>query len=378
MRPPLVSRVKSHAFRGSVIVRCGRVLAAIASAVAFFGGLDAGRVRAQSQALIFDGFTEAADDVMVSGSDLGRIQSITVKMGDYVQAGDVLAELDDSLQRASLAISRAQADAEGEIQLALADESLQRLRTEKLRQLARDSMARPDELRRAEAELQSATARVRIAKEQQHLRRLQVQRDELQLESRKVIAPTSGVIARVLRAAGEYITPADAAIFQLLTVDRLEAVFNIPVEHINLVGKGDRVRVFLRSQSKTVDAVVDRMSPSIDGQSGTIQIRIIIDNADRSFRSGDRCTLQLTDRDRVHRRTSSVGINHAMPETDSPPADASGRGASQRLAVKTVELPPPPADPTVLTPTSRKDSVTKRGAINRSWFSEEPPGKIRR
>ncbi|WP_413431348.1 efflux RND transporter periplasmic adaptor subunit [Crateriforma spongiae] len=270
---------------------------------------DSGRAAAQTRSappsvpLVFDGFTEPAEDVLVSGVDLGRLTAIHVRMGDRVSKGDLLAQLDDQLQESALRISQAQADMTGEIRMAVAEQKLQQLKTESLRKLAADGMARPEELQRAEADLEAAKARVEIAQEQQRLRRLQVQRDQIELNRRKVLAPCDGRIARVMHAAGEYLTPADAVIFRLIATDTLDAVFNVPVEHIHHVQMGQTVSVFLRSQGKTVDGTVDRISPAIDGESGTVQVKVLLDNRDETFLAGDRCTLQLTPQ-RTARTTS--------------------------------------------------------------------------
>ena len=103
-----------------------------------------------------------------------------------------------------------------------------------------------------------------------------------------------GVIAEVFHHPGEYITPGDPAVVRLLVMDQLYAVFNIPVEDTAAIKVGSPVRVVLRSTSTTIDAEIGAVAPTIDGESGTVQVRVELDNADRQFLAGDRCTLQLT------------------------------------------------------------------------------------
>jgi RND family efflux transporter MFP subunit len=154
-------------------------------------------------------------------------------------------------------------------------------------------MARPDELTRAETDLSIAVARARAAEEQLKLRELELQRYRLQLERRKVRVPMDGVVSQVFRKPGEYITPGDPAVIRLLVMDKLYAVFNVPVEDTSLIKLGTPVRVFLRSTSATIDATVSFIAPDIDGESGTVQIRVELDNPDRRLLAGDRCTLRL-------------------------------------------------------------------------------------
>ncbi|MEM9644878.1 MAG: efflux RND transporter periplasmic adaptor subunit, partial [Planctomycetota bacterium] len=249
--------------------------------------------QAQSDSVIYDGFTEPWADIMISGHDLGRIESIHVKMGNYVHDGQLLAQIDDSLQQSNLRISRAQAEMSGEIDLAEAEAEVAKTRRDKLRQLVRDRLARPDELQRAESDYASAAAQVTIAKEQQRLRNMQVERDVLQVGRKRLTAPQAGLIARVLHSEGEFLTPADPALFRLIVVDTLQAVFNINVEHVERLHVGDQVQVHLRSHAQTVVGTVDQISPSIDGESGTIQVRVAIQNPGRIYRAGDRCSMQV-------------------------------------------------------------------------------------
>jgi multidrug efflux pump subunit AcrA (membrane-fusion protein) len=52
-------------------------------------------------------------------------------------------------------------------------------------------------------------------------------------------------------------------------------------------------RIFLRSSSKTVRAPITSIAPNIDGESGTVQVRVELDNVAGDLLSGDRCTLQF-------------------------------------------------------------------------------------
>jgi multidrug efflux pump subunit AcrA (membrane-fusion protein) len=82
-------------------------------------------------------------------------------------------------------------------------------------------------------------------------------------------------------------------VIQLLVVDQLYAVFNIPVEDIVDLDAGDPVVVTFRSDQTTVKSQVNSIPPAIDGESGTVPVRVTLDNSDRTMRSGDRCTLQI-------------------------------------------------------------------------------------
>jgi RND family efflux transporter MFP subunit len=242
---------------------------------------------------VHEGFTIPKFDVLVAASELGRLQVLDVKVGDEVKKGDLIGSLEDTVQVASVRFSTAQANMTGEWETAKAEVKLNQLRVGKLRQLSAERMARPDELARAEADLEIALGRQKVAQEQMMLSKLDLERHQMALERRQILAPMSGVIADVFHMPGEYITPADPAVARLLVIDKLYAVFNVPVLETHDVRVNSPAKVYLRGAQRTLNARVTFVAPMIDGESGTVEVRLELDNSKRDLLSGDRCTLQV-------------------------------------------------------------------------------------
>ncbi|TWU59917.1 macrolide transporter subunit MacA [Rubripirellula tenax] len=268
--------------------------------------------------VVYEGLTEPRHTIMVAASEIGRLDSVSVKVGDQVVAGQVVATLDETLQQSAVRIATMQSLMTGERDAAMAEAELHQSRVENLRELAKNGMARPDELARAEMELRVSLARYATAEEQFQLRQLELQRYQIQLDRRKVRASMSGVISKILRKPGEYVSPSDPSVVQLLVVDKLIAVFNVPVEETPSVRVGSGARIFLRSSSTTIDATITSIAPDIEGESGTLQIRVELDNADGRLMAGDRCTLQffMGGTSTAMRRPDSTlrMTNHANPQ----------------------------------------------------------------
>ncbi|MGV3484842.1 MAG: efflux RND transporter periplasmic adaptor subunit [Planctomycetaceae bacterium] len=239
----------------------------------------------------YDGFMEPIEDVMVSAVEIGRIDAVLVKVGDRVQAGQELATLENSLQVISLEIAKQQTLMKGEMDAAIAEYNLHVHRTEQLRELAAMGTARPDELSRAETDLKIAEAKVLMAKEEHQNRMLEWKRNEIQLERRRILSPISGVVARVMRRPGEYVSPGDAAIIRVIAKDSLIAVFNLPAADALHLRVGQVVPLRPRTMPRVVNGVVESISPAIDGESGTVGLRIRIDNRDEALLPGDRCVM---------------------------------------------------------------------------------------
>ena len=105
-----------------------------------------------------------------------------------------------------------------------------------------------------------------------------------------------GVISKVFHQAGEYVTPGEPAVVRLLVIDTIDAVFNVPVEDVAAIKPGTPVVIYLRSSGVTLDAHITVIAPDIDGESGTVEVRVQLDNGDGRLLVGDRCTLQLKPR----------------------------------------------------------------------------------
>ena len=91
---------------------------------------------------------------------------------------------------------------------------------------------------------------------------------------------------------------------RLLVIDKLYAVFNVPVADVSGIRINSLAKVYLRGAQVTLDARVTVVAPLIDGESGTVEVRLELDNTQRMLLSGDRCTLQIVpDADRASRTT---------------------------------------------------------------------------
>lgn len=264
---------------------------------------------------LHEGFTIPKHDILVAASELGRLNSLNVEVGDQVKAGEIIGRLEDSVQAASVKIATVQAKMTGELDAAKAEVQLNQLRVEKLRALSKDRMARPDELARAEADLQISLAKMKVAEEKIVLNQLDLERYRMTHDRRQIVAPMDGVIADVFHKPGEYITPGDPAVVRLLVIDKLYAVFNVPVADISGIRKNSSAKVYLRGAQVTLDARVTVVAPLIDGESGTVEIRLELDNSKRMLLSGDRCTLQFVPDDK---RASRATPTRTVMDVRSP------------------------------------------------------------
>jgi RND family efflux transporter MFP subunit len=244
-----------------------------------------------SEEYSYDGFTEPAKDVLVSALEIGRLESVLVNVGDRVKVGQVLATLEDSLQVIGVEVAKQQLEMKGEVDSATAEYQLHVNRTAQLRSLAARGTARPDELLRAETDLQLAEAKLLTAREQQVGRELEWKRQVVQLERRRVVSPLDGVVVRVMRQPGEYVSPSDASIVRVIDKQSLIAIFNLPASDAFHIRVGQVIPIRPRTTTGVIEGKIESIAPAIDGESGTVAIRLRIDNKDELLFPGDRCIM---------------------------------------------------------------------------------------
>jgi len=260
---------------------------------------------ATARGVEIDGFTEPYRSVDVAAAEMGIIAEMQVREGDTVRKGQVLATLDNDLQKALLAIAQKNVESKGQLESALAELALRQQRLEKLESLLAKGHARHEEIERGRADVAVAEAHVLSAREDQAIRQLEHQKITVQLERRTVLAPIDGVVTVIHKDEGEYVAPTDPCILNMVQLDQLSATFSVPSACGKTLAIGDRIPLRLGSEAAPVDGILEYIAPVTDAESGTIRIKFRVDNPNGAFRGGQRCLLELPDRSAVVRSSSS-------------------------------------------------------------------------
>ena len=141
-------------------------------------------------------------------------------------------------------------------------------------------------------ELSIAEGKVLVAKEEAALRKVEYQQALLRLERRRIRAPFPGIVSKVHRKQGEYLSTLHPEVITLMQVDKLLAKFNVPSSQVDQFQPGTDFELTLSNGDK-VTATVYRVAVNTDAQSGTVEIKLLIDNADNRIRSGELLNLDI-------------------------------------------------------------------------------------
>lgn len=290
-------RVNPHLRR---LLPAALVLALIVGAVSFatrpkpvavaLGTLGKGPVEA-TLANTRAGSIEACQRTRLSTILGGRIETLSVKEGDHVRKGDVLLRLWNEDQRAQTALAEAQlATARQRIIEACALAASARHEADRQRDLAARgfvSMSRA-ETAAAEADLRAAacaSARTDVAQAEARVRVTRVEQGRTTL-----VAPFSGIVAKIVGERGEYTTPSPPGVATPPAIDLIDdscLFVEAPMDEVDAprIRPGQPARVRLDSLPEKVFAArVRRIAPvvsAVEKQARTVDIELdFVDSAE--------------------------------------------------------------------------------------------------
>ena len=244
-------------------------------------------------------FAEPYRTIQVATADMTLIREVLVREGDADEAQQPLVKLDDELVKATLEIARQNFASRGVLNSAEAELRLHSSRAEKFETLVRGGHARPEELEKTLMEKAVAAARVLSAQETLAVRKLELERTQLELERKIVRSPLKGVVTKLHREVGEFVSPTDPVVVTVVQLDPLLATFSLKPAQASQLQVGDPVPVQFASAESPVNAEVEFVAPVTDARSGTIRVKVRIPNPNGECRSGDRCLLLFGNRPRV-------------------------------------------------------------------------------
>ena len=243
------------------------------------------------------GFLEPFRTVDVATAETGIVTNLNFRVGDKVSAGAVIATLDDDIHQLLVASAEAKMKAKGRLESAKAEMKLRRYRLEKLIQLIENGHGRREEVERATADMEIAKAQVLDAEDDLLFRTLEHRRLEVELERRQIRSPIDGYVAENLKEVGEFVAPNDPVLMTVVQLDPLLARFAMRRSQAQFLKVGQEVSLSVPHNSAELTGIVEEISPVIDAESGTVRIRVRLENPHDEFDSGQRCLLRLPEID---------------------------------------------------------------------------------
>ena len=204
---------------------------------------------------------EAREEAFVVARASGIIEEIFVEEGDYVEKGQVLAQLDK--RRYELNLSKALADLAG-IESEL----------EKVNKVYSKKLISDDTYDKLTSQFESAKASVRLA--------------ELDLKEATITAPIDGYIAERNAKVGNLTESFQwERMFHIVQQRNLQGIVYLPENELPnvVIGQGAKLTVAALGD-RTITANVERISPVIDATTGTFKVTLKVPNDDNKLKAG--------------------------------------------------------------------------------------------
>lgn len=181
----------------------------------------------------------------------GQVVRVTVDAGDWVQAGQVLAVIDRSVQ-----VQQAEAQS-AQIQVARADASLAQANLDRALQLVARGFVSKADVDRLAATRDAAAARVKVAEAQLREQRARNQR-------LNIIAPATGyVLARAVEP-GQTVGAGSPPLFTIASGGEMEMLAQLSEEQLAKMSVGTVARITPTGSEQTFEGQVWQISPTID------------------------------------------------------------------------------------------------------------------
>ena len=235
------------------------------------------------------GYVTARREATVSAQITGTLIEVLIEEGDRVKSGQILARLDDTAQRASLAQAQAQLHSseallvQYEAQLAQDQRDMKRAED-----LVERKLVSQQAVEQARTLVDTQTAQVVGQRKQIELAAANVRSAQVQLDYCTVRAPFTGVVIAKAAQVGEIVSPFSAGggftrtgIGTLVDMDSLEVEVDVNEAYINRVKPGQPVESVPNAYPDwRIPSHVIAIIPTADRSKATVKVRIGIDSKD--------------------------------------------------------------------------------------------------
>jgi RND family efflux transporter MFP subunit len=280
------------------------------------------------------GTLDPNEEVTVSNQVEGTVEKIFVDLGDAVQSGQVIAQLDTrelelNLHQQDAALQQELArvgltdpnavgltnpeaafDEAGTSQVRQAEASFAdaKIKLERTKRLGESGLIPQQQLDAQQAQYDAAEAALRSAREGVRniragisARKAALALAQKKLADAKVTAPLSGFIKERPAAAGQFLK-ANSPVVTIVQNSPLKLHADVPESAVAYVKVGRPVVFHVDAfPDRTFEGKISRLSPAVDQQSRTLKLEALVDNSDGSLKPGffTRVTVQTDRKDKT-------------------------------------------------------------------------------
>jgi macrolide-specific efflux system membrane fusion protein len=238
-------------------------------------------------------------DILVPVREPGVLTKILVSEGDWVQAEQVLAELDRELS----ALEHQAAQLKLEVSDLKATDDVDQRFSAKSKEVAEATLARSQaavdrypksitkteldqlrlEMERASLSIEKAALDQELATVETELYETETSAAEIKLEQRTIRSPIEGMVVEILFQPGEWVS-AGQTLARVIQLDRMRIKALLPSESIRQSFVGRRAVFVSAIDGREYEGTIHFVSPEILPGSNKVQFWFDVENPDRKLR----------------------------------------------------------------------------------------------
>ena len=225
----------------------------------------------------------------------GIVVNVAVNRGDTVKAGQVVVELDSTVEKAALEVAKYRAEMTGPVIAAKNRVEFARKKVARLNNLEGKSFVSAQQRDEAQAEERLAESELTAATEEKQLARVEYKRAAALLEQRVLRSPFNGFVAERNMNPGELAdqNASSKAILKLSELDPLKIEVTLSMDLFGQVNAGTPMQIKTEGGVVLNQVTVSSVDKEIDPKSGTFRAHITIPNPKNAIASGPRCEASL-------------------------------------------------------------------------------------
>ncbi len=220
------------------------------------------------------------------------VETVQVDRGDLVEKGQVVATLESSVERATVASAASRAKMDGRVRSRQARAEYASRGLARSQELSKKDAISVQQLDEADHEKRAAEGDLLESREEKDLAALELERAKAALELRSIRSPVKGVVVRRILAPGEFADPPQ--ILEIAEIDPLRVEVFAPVAWLGRVKVGQKAQVSpeapVGGSFEARVSVVDRV---IDAASGTFGVRLELPNPQFALPAGLKCRVRF-------------------------------------------------------------------------------------
>ncbi len=235
------------------------------------------------------GYVTARRQATVSAQITGTLTDVLIEEGEKVEAGQVLAHLENAAQKAQLAQAEAALRAAQAQQAQFAAQLAQSRRDlARAEELSGRKLVSKQAVELARTQVEAQTAQLESQKRQMDLARAGVDGAQVQLEYTTVRAPFAGVVIAKAAQPGEIVSPLSAGggftrtgVGTIVDMDSLEVEVDVNESYINRVTAKQGTEAVLDAYPDwKIPGHVIAIIPTADRGKATVKVRVALDQKD--------------------------------------------------------------------------------------------------